>query len=91
MPQALKAAGKKAGEVAVGGYDLSPATVKGLQDKYIQCVLDQQLYLQGYLPIEQICLTKLYGFSGLHVNTGAGVVTPETIGKLVSLIQQGVR
>ncbi len=91
MPEALKAAGRKAGEVAVGGYDLSPKTVKGLQDRFVQCVLDQQLYLQGYLPIEQIVLTKLYGFSGLHVNTGAGVVTPETIGKLVPLIEQGIR
>jgi simple sugar transport system substrate-binding protein len=43
------------------------------------------------VPIEQICITKLYGFAGLHMNTGAGVVTPETINKLIPLIQKGIR
>ena len=79
MEEALKAAGKGADEVAVGGYDLSARTVESLQSKFLDVVLDQQLYLQGYIPIEQICLTKLYGFAGLNMNTGAGVVTPETI------------
>jgi simple sugar transport system substrate-binding protein len=91
MPEALKAAGKGVNDIVVGGYDLSPKTVKGLQDRAIDCVMDQQLFLQGYLPIEQICLTKLYGFAGLRANTGAAVVTPETIAKLIPLIQKGIR
>jgi simple sugar transport system substrate-binding protein len=91
MEEALKASGKGPNEVAVGGYDLSPKTVKSLQSKFLDCVMDQQLFLQGYMPIEQICLTKLYGFAGLHMNTGAGVVTPETINKLIPLIQKAIR
>lgn len=91
MEEALKASGKGPNAVAVGGYDLSAKTVKSLQSKYLDVVLDQQLYLQGLIPIEQIALTKLYGFAGLHMNTGAGVVTPETIGKLIPLIQKGIR
>ena len=91
MEEALKAAGKGPNEVAVGGYDLSAKTVKSLQNKYLDVVMDQQLYLQGFVPIEQICITKLYGFAGLHMNTGAGVVTPETINKLIPLIQKGIR
>jgi simple sugar transport system substrate-binding protein len=91
MEEALKAAGKGPNDVAVGGYDLSAKTVKSLQSRYLDVVLDQQLYLQGLIPIEQICLTKLYQFAGLHMNTGAGVVTPETIGKLIPLIEKGIR
>ena len=91
MPEALKAAGRGVNDILVGGYDLSPKTVKGLQDRAIDCVMDQQLFLQGYLPIEQIVLTKLYGFAGLRANTGASVVTPETISKLIPLIQKGIR
>ena len=35
-------------------------------------MIDQQPWLQGYLPILQLCLTKTYGFSGLHIDTGGG-------------------
>lgn len=91
MEEALKAAGKGPDEVAVGGYDLSAKTVASLQSKYLDHVLDQQLYLQGYIPIEQIALTRLYGFAGLSMNTGAGVVTPETIDQLIPLIEAGIR
>jgi simple sugar transport system substrate-binding protein len=89
--KALKDAGKKPGEVTVGGIDLSPATIDGLKKGYISVTLDQQLYLQGFLPVAQCVLSKKYGFAGLSVNTGAGVVTPKSIGGLVPLIDKGIR
>ncbi|MCP4406083.1 MAG: substrate-binding domain-containing protein [bacterium] len=91
VEEALKSAGKGPDDVAAGGYDLSAKTVASLQSKYLDHVLDQQLYLQGYIPIEQIALSKLYGFAGLNMNTGAGVVTPETIDALIPLIEAGIR
>jgi simple sugar transport system substrate-binding protein len=91
MPKALKGAGKQPGEVIVGGIDLVPATIDGLEDGWISVVLDQQLYLQGFLPVTQCVLSKQYGFTGLSINTGSGVVTPETIDKLVPLIESGIR
>src|SRR3712207_8551068 len=54
-------------------------------------IFDQQLYLQGFLPVTQCVLSKKYGFTGLSTNTGSGVVTPETIGELVPLIEAGIR
>ena len=87
MPKALEDAGKKPGEVTVGGIDLVPATIDGLQDGWITVVLDQQLYLQGFLPVTQCVLSKKYGLTGLSINTGSGVVTPETIDALVPLIE----
>jgi simple sugar transport system substrate-binding protein len=89
--KALQDAGKKPGEVTVGGIDLSPATIDGLKKGYISVTLDQQLYLQGFLPVMQCALSKKYGFAGLSINTGAGVVTPKSIGALVPLISKGIR
>ena len=91
LPRVLKNAGKKPGDIVIGGIDLAPATITGLKEGYITAALDQQLYLQGFLPVVQIVLTKKYGFAGLTTNTGAGVVTPQTIGALEELIKAGIR
>lgn len=91
IPQALKIAGKKPGQILVGGIDLAPATIAGLQSHYITATLDQQLYLQGFLPVTQCVLSAAYHFSGLNINTGAGVETPASIGGLIPLIQRGIR
>jgi len=82
---------KKPGEIISAGIDLSPATIEGLKTGYISAVLDQQLYLQGFIPVVQVVLTKKYKITGFNVNTGAGTVTPETIGELVDLITAGYR
>jgi simple sugar transport system substrate-binding protein len=91
IPKALQAAGKKSGEVIVGGIDLAPATIDGLEQGWISVTLDQQLYLQGFIPVTQCVLSKRYGFAGLSVNTGADVVTPKTIKALIPLIEKGIR
>jgi simple sugar transport system substrate-binding protein len=91
IPQALKITGKKPGQILVGGIDLAPATIAGLQSHYITATLDQQLYLQGFLPVTQCVLSAAYHFSGLNINTGAGVETPASIGGLIPLIQRGIR
>ena len=89
--QALQAAGKEPGDIVAGGIDLAPATIDGLLDGYVTVTLDQQLYYQGFLPVVQCVLSRKYGLSGLTINTGAGVVTPETIKELVPLIEAGIR
>jgi simple sugar transport system substrate-binding protein len=87
----LKEAGKEPGEVITGGIDLTPATIDGLMNGYVNVTLDQQLYLQGFLPVMQIVLSARYDLAGLYINTGAGVVTPETIEDLIPLIDAGIR
>jgi simple sugar transport system substrate-binding protein len=91
LAEVLKKAGKRPGEVTVGGIDLAPATIDGLESGYVNVTLDQLLYLQGFLPVLQCVLTKTYKMPGISVNTGAGVVTPQTIGELVPLIEAGIR
>ena len=91
LADVLKKAGKKPGEVTVGGIDLGPATIDGLKSGYVSATLDQLLYLQGFMPVLQCVLTSKYKMPGLTLNTGTGVVTPETIGGLVKLIDDGIR
>jgi simple sugar transport system substrate-binding protein len=91
MADALKKAGKKPGEIIVGGIDLAPATIAGLKSGYVSATLDQLLYLQGFVPVLQCVMTAKYKMPGLYLNTGAGVVTPQTIGGLVDLIDKGIR
>lgn len=87
----LKKAGKKPGDITVGGIDLAPATIDGLKSGYVSLTLDQLLYLQGFVPVLQCVLSKKFAMPGLSLNTGAGVVTPQSIDKLIPLIEAGIR
>jgi simple sugar transport system substrate-binding protein len=87
----LKAAGKRAGDIAIAGFDLSPATITAIKGGWTGLVIDQQEWLQGYLPILQICLSKVYGFSGLHINTGAGFVDKSNVDFVAPLAQKNIR
>jgi simple sugar transport system substrate-binding protein len=87
----LKSLGKKPGEIIVGGFDLSAKTVDAVREGYVGLVHDQQPYLQGYLPVLQACLTKKYGFSGLYVDTGVGLVDNSNIEVLADLARRKIR
>lgn len=87
----MNAAGKAAGSIAIAGFDLSPATAAAIESGYTGLVIDQQPWLQGYLPILNICLTKVYGFSGLDINTGAGFVTKDNIAVIKPLAEKNIR
>lgn len=91
MGQVLQSAGKQPGDIIVGGIDLAPATIDGLKSGYVSATLDQLLYLQGFMPVVQCVMSAKYKMPGLTLNTGAGVVTPETIDGLVDLIDAGIR
>jgi simple sugar transport system substrate-binding protein len=91
MMKVLEAAGKKPGEVICGGIDLSPATIEGIEKGYVSASFDQMLYLQGFLPVTQVVLAKKYKIPGLVINTGVGIATPQNIGELKTLIEQGIR
>src|SRR5271166_4020383 len=91
LQQVLQKAGKKPGDIIVGGIDLGPATIDGLKSGYITATLDQLLYLQGFVPVVQCVMTAKYKMPGLSLNTGAGTVTPQTIDALTKLIDAGIR
>jgi len=87
----MRAAGKKPGQIQAAGFDLSPGSIGAIKGGWLGLVIDQQEWLQGYLPILQIALTKVYGFSGLHVNTGAGFVDKGNVDLVAPLAQKQIR
>ena len=80
-----RAAGLKPGDVFFAGFDMSPNTAKSIQSGYQNLVIDQQPYLQGYLSMMNICLTKKYGFSGLHINTAGAFVDQSNVDAVAPL------
>lgn len=87
----LTAAGKGPDDVFGAGFDVSPATVQAIESGYTDLVIDQQPFLQGYLPILNICLTEKFGFSGLFINTGAGFVTADNVEAVKPLAEVEIR
>ena len=67
--------------VKAGGYDLLPEILQLMKDGHIDFTIDQQPYLQGFLPVMQL---YLYNISGgvtgpAETNTGLIFVTPDTV------------
>lgn len=87
----LEAAGKKPGEVYAAGFDASGNAVTAIQGGWLQLVIDQQQYLQGYFAVLQICLSHNYGFSGLLIDTGAGFISKDNIDAIAPLVAKQIR
>jgi simple sugar transport system substrate-binding protein len=67
--------------VKAGGFDLTPQTLELMGKGHIDFTIDQQPYLQGFLPVIQL---YLYNISGgvtgpAETNTGLVFITPETV------------
>lgn len=91
VAQALKTKGVPPGKVVLGGFDLVPVVLDRMEEGYIQGAVDQQPYLQGYLPIVQIVLMKRYKLSAWDVNTGSKVIRPQDVPEVRELAKQGIR
>jgi len=67
-------------EVA-GGFDLVPETLAAVQAGDLDFTIDQQPYLQGFLPVLALYLHKLSGglISPAQTNTGLLFVTPDNV------------
>jgi simple sugar transport system substrate-binding protein len=87
----LEAAGKKPGDIYAAGFDISGNAISAIQNGWLQLVIDQQQYLQGYFGVLQICLTKNYAFGGLQIDTGAGFVSKDNIDVLAPLVEKQIR
>jgi simple sugar transport system substrate-binding protein len=87
----LTAAGLGPDDINTAGFDLSIATVEAIRGGWTDLVIDQQQWLQGYLPILQICLTHNFAFTGLHVDTGAGFAHKDNVELLADLVTEQIR
>ncbi|VAW10775.1 hypothetical protein MNBD_ALPHA09-878 [hydrothermal vent metagenome] len=91
LPSYLKAAGKAPGDLCAAGFDLSAAIAQGIETGYVSIVLDQQPFLQGYLPIVQLYLSSKFGFAGMNIDTGAALITKDNIGPVAKLAKDAIR
>ncbi len=87
----LEAAGLGPDDITMIGFDLSGATVEAIRGGWTDLVIDQQQWLQGYLPILQICLSAQYNFSGLNIDTGAGFAHADNVDILADLVAEQIR
>jgi simple sugar transport system substrate-binding protein len=88
---AVKAAGSDA---KVATFDLSGDVVKSIQDGSILFAVDQQQYLQGYLPVVFLTLNKTNANTvggGQPVLTGPGFVTKQNAATVQKLAEAGTR
>jgi simple sugar transport system substrate-binding protein len=69
-------------QVASGGFDLTPVTLQSIKGGSLQFTIDQQPYLQGFLPVLALYLFNLSGglVSPPETNTGLTFVTKDNVG-----------
>jgi len=89
--ECLRDLGVEPGQILMGGFDLVPILLDEMERGYIHLTVDQQPYLQGYLPILQLYLMKKYGLSAWDVNTGKSLIRPEDVALVRQFVEMGVR
>jgi len=89
--KALDASGK-ANSVKMGTFDLTPDVLKDVAAGKILFAIDQQQYLQGYLPIVLLAQNKAVGVApASDVATGPAFVTKDNAARVINLSKQGLR
>ena len=91
--------GEIAADVAPAGsiiatFDYSPAVLRAIRSGRIDFAVDQQPYLQGYLPIVFLTERARYGLfpaQGDVIATGPNFVTSQTAEQAERLSEQGIR
>ena len=91
VAQVLADRGVKPGTVLMGGFDIVAEVLQQMEAGYIQVQVDQQPYMQGFIPVMQAYLAHTVGLSPADVDTGQGLVVAEDVPDLWELAKQGLR
>jgi simple sugar transport system substrate-binding protein len=86
--------GGRSARVKIGTFDLTPEVLEAIKDGRILFAVDQQAYLQGYMPIVMLTQEARYGLfpsRGEVVSTGPNFVTRETAPLALQLSGRGIR
>lgn len=80
------------GKVKAATFDLSEGILRAVADGKMEFAIDQQQYMQGYLPVVLLRLYNKYGLMpGADVLTGPGFVTKDNAEKVIAWSAQGYR
>jgi simple sugar transport system substrate-binding protein len=69
--------------VHAGGYDLLPRSLEAVHDGFLDFVIDQQPYLQGFYTVMEMFAYKVSGglIGPADINTGLKFVTKDAVGQ----------
>ncbi len=83
----------KLGQIKLATFDLSSDVLQAIKAGQMLFAIDQQQYLQGYLPIVLLTLyrTNLNTVANDVIMTGPGFVTQDNVDKVIQLTAQGTR
>jgi simple sugar transport system substrate-binding protein len=88
---AVKAIGRS-GDIAIGSFDLSANFLESVKKGEAAFAIDQQQFLQGYLPVVFLALYAEYGLMpGGNVPSGPNLITADKAGQVVELSAKGIR
>ena len=87
---AVKALGRD--DVLVASFDLSAGFLQAVADGEAAFAIDQQQFLQGYLPVAFLALNAEFGLMpGGNVPSGPNLVTQDSAAQVIELSAQGIR
>ena len=72
LPQAAEDAGMEG--LPNGGFDVNPRIMENINAGLTTATMDQQPFLQGYLPVMFVALNQRFGIQPSSLNTGVGIV-----------------
>ncbi|WP_299818822.1 sugar ABC transporter substrate-binding protein [uncultured Jannaschia sp.] len=88
---AVEAVGRT-GDIHVATFDLSAGFLQSVVDGDAAFGIDQQQFLQGYLPVVFLALNAEYGLvPGGNVPSGPNLVTQDKAEQVIELSSQGIR
>jgi simple sugar transport system substrate-binding protein len=73
------------------GFDLSPETLRLIQEGHIRCTIDQQPYIQGFYPVIQLALYLRYGIAPYDLDAGAAIIEASNVQRVIDLTREGYR
>jgi simple sugar transport system substrate-binding protein len=82
------------GRLVIGTFDLGPDVLKAVKDGQIRFAVDQQAYLQGYLPVVLLAEKARYGLFPAHagvIATGPTFVTKANAARVIGLSRRSIR
>jgi len=85
---------RRTGRVRIGAFDLGPEVLEAVRSGKLRFAVDQQPYLQGYLPVVMLANRARYGIlpsQGDVVATGANFVTRANADQALDLSRRSIR
>jgi simple sugar transport system substrate-binding protein len=87
----LRERGIEPGKVLLGGFDLVPVVLDEMDAGYIQVQVDQQPFMQGFMPVMMVFQSKTVGLSPVDINTGEALVYPKDVAAVREMSEMGLR